>query len=204
VDSGNNRLANVPVTFTIKQGGGSFGGQSSITVTSDSDGRVAATPTLGLQEGNANNLIEANFPSNQGFAASFMASGRAAGNPANTTLSGVVLDNSNVPIPGVTLRSVLKTQLTANSGIIGSAPTAQTNAQGQFTITGTQVGAVKLLVDGSTATKPGSYPSLDYDMVTIAGQTNTVGMPIYLLPLSAANQLCVTASTGGGTLTIPE
>src|SRR5262249_10339535 len=87
---------------------------------------------------------------------------------------------------------------------IGSAPTAQTNAQGQFTITGTQVGAVKLLVDGSTATKPGSYPSLDYDMVTIAGPTNTVGMPIYLLTLNTASQLCVTASTGGGTLTIPE
>jgi len=42
------------------------------------------------------------------------------------------------------------------------------------------------------------------DMVTIAGQDNTVGQSIYLLPLNAANQLCVTATSGGGTLTIPE
>jgi hypothetical protein len=63
---------------------------------------------------------------------------------------------------------------------------------------------VKLLVDGSTAQRPGKYPSLDYDMVTISGQTNTLGMPVYLLPLNPANQLCVTASTGGGTLTMPE
>src|SRR5438874_3038118 len=63
---------------------------------------------------------------------------------------------------------------------------------------------LKLLVDGSTAQRPGSYPSLEYDMVTVSGQNNTVGNSIYLLPLNATNQLCVTATTGGGTLTIPE
>ena len=41
-------------------------------------------------------------------------------------------------------------------------------------------------------------------MVTVAGQSNTVGQPIFLLPLNTANQLCVTETTGGGTLTIPE
>src|SRR5204862_6457300 len=35
-------------------------------------------------------------------------------------------------------------------------------------------------------------------------QPNTVGQPIFLLPLNTSNQLCVTATTGGGTLTIPE
>jgi Glucodextranase, domain B/Peptidase M15 len=204
VDAGNNRLPNVPVSFTMKQGGSSFSGQPSITLNSDSDGRVAATLTLGLQEGNSNNLIEANFPSNQGFPASFTASGRAAGNAANTTITGVVLDNSNAPIPGVTIRAVLTNLLTSNSSIINSVAAVQTNAQGQFSITPAPVGFVKLLVDGSTAQRPGKYPTLDYDMVTIAGQNNTLGMPIYLLPLSATNQLCVTATTGGGTLTIPE
>lgn len=204
VDNGNNRLANVPVTFIVKEGGGSFGGQTTFTVNTDSDGRAAATLRLGLQEGNANNLVEATFPSNTGFAAAFTASGRAPGDPSRTTISGVVLDNSNVPLPGVTIRAVLTNLLTSNSSIIPTVAAVRTDAQGQFSITQAPVGFVKLLVDGSTALRPGKFPTLDYDMVTVAGQNNTVGMPIYLLPLNTGNQLCVTATTGGGTLTIPE
>jgi hypothetical protein len=204
VDDGNNRLPNVPVTFTVKAGGGSFNGQSTFTVNTDSDGRAAATLTLGQQEGNANNLVEADFPSNTSFPASFTASGRAAGDPLKTTISGVVLDNSNVPIPGVTVRAVLTNMLTANSFIVQSLEGVQTNAQGQFTIPQAPVGFVKLLVDGSTAQLPGTFPTLDYDMVTVAGQNNTVGQPIFLLPLNTNNKLCVTATEGGGTLTIPE
>jgi hypothetical protein len=60
------------------------------------------------------------------------------------------------------------------------------------------------LADGSTAQVPGQYPSLEYDLETVAGQNNTVPQPIYLLPLDTTNQLCVTATTGGGTLTIPD
>jgi Glucodextranase, domain B len=204
VDAGNNRLAGVPVTFTVKGGGGSFGGQPIFTVNTDSDGRAAATLTLGLQEGNTNNLVEANFPSNTGFPVSFTASGRAPGDPAKTTISGVVLDNSNVPIPGVTVRAVLTNLLNSNSTIIQSVAAVQTNEQGQFTIPQAPVGFVKLLVDGSTAQRPGTYPTLDYDMVTVAGQANTLAGPIFLLSLNEANKLCVTATTGGGTLTIPE
>lgn len=204
VDGGNNRMANVPVTFTVKSGGGSFAGPQGLTVTTDSDGRAAASLTLGFQEGNGNNLVEANFPLNQGFPAAFTASGRGPGNPANTTISGVVLDNSNVPIPGVTIRAVLSNVLTSNSSIIPMVAAVQTNAQGQFSIAPAPVGFVKLLVDGSTAQRPGAYPTLDYDMVTIAGQNNTLGLPIFLLPLSTVNQRCVTATTGGGTLSIPE
>ena len=204
VDDGNNRLAGVPVTFTVKEGSGNFGGLPNLTVVSDSDGRVAATLTLGVKDGNANNLVEATFPGNQSFPASFTASGRTPNDATKTTISGVVLDNSNVPIPGVTIRAVLTNLLNSNSSIIQSAAAAQTDAQGQFTISQAPVGFVKLLVDGSTALLPGKYPTLDYDMVTVAGQNNTVGLPIYLLPLNLNNQLCVTATTGGGTLTIPE
>lgn len=204
VDNGNNRLGGVPVTFTVKEGGGNFGGQPNTTVVSDSDGRVAATLTLGNQEGNANNLVEATFPSNQSFPVGFTASGRAPGDPSKTTISGVVLDNSNVPIPGVTIRAVLTNLLNSNSSIIQSVASVQTDAQGQFKISPAPVGFVDLMVDGSTASRPGKFPTLDYDIVTVAGQDNTVGLPIYLLPLNPKNELCVTATTGGGTLTIPE
>ncbi len=204
VDDGNNRLAGVPVTFTVKEGGGNFGGQTGVTVVSDSDGRVAATLTLGFQEGDANNLVEADFPSNAGFPVAFTASGRAPGDPAKTTISGVVLDNSNLPIPGVTIRAVLTNQMTSNGQIVGSLPAVQTNAEGQFAIAPAPVGLVKLLVDGSTAQRVGTYPTLDYDLVTVTGQNNTVGAPIFLLPLNVQNQLCVTATTGGGTLAMPD
>lgn len=204
VDDGNNRRGGVPVTFRVVEGGGSFEGESSVTVTSDPDGRVAATLTLGTQEGNANNLVSVTFESNQGYPASFTASGRAPGDPARTTITGVILDNSNIPIPGITVRAVLNEQLSAGAGSVQLATPVQTNAQGQFTIPQAPVGVVELLVDGSTAQPTRTYPSLDYEMVTVAGQNNTVGLPIYLLPIQTANQLCVTATTGGGTLTIPE
>ncbi|HXI40463.1 MAG TPA: Ig-like domain-containing protein, partial [Bryobacteraceae bacterium] len=204
VDAGNNRLPNVPVTFTVAQGGGSFAGQPSFTVNTDSDGRVAAIPTLGNQEGNSNNLISATFPGNQGFPASFTASGRAEGPAANTVISGLVLDNSNQPIPGVTVRAVLTNVVNSNLASVQGASAVQTDPKGQFSITPAPVGLVKLLVDGSTATAPGTFPTLEYDVVTVAGQVNTVGQPIYLLPIKTNNQLCVTMTTGGGTLIIPE
>ncbi|HEX4915824.1 MAG TPA: hypothetical protein VFV51_17820, partial [Vicinamibacterales bacterium] len=204
VDEGNNRLAGVPVIFSILEGGGSFNGQPSITLTSDSDGRVAATPILGMQEGNANNVIAATFTGNTGLPAGFTASGRVAGDPAATTISGVVLDNNNVPIEGVTVRAVLTSLLNANRSIIPTLPAVQTDASGQFTLPQAPVGHAKLLIDGLTAAREGTYPMLEYDMVTVPGQDNTVGQPIYLLPLSTVNRLCVTATSGGGTLTVPE
>ncbi|MEQ1871028.1 MAG: hypothetical protein ABL961_13520, partial [Vicinamibacterales bacterium] len=204
VDGGNNRLGGIPVTFTVRQGGGTFDGAASRTAQTDSDGRVAATLTLGFQEGNANNVVEATFPSNAGLPAAFTASGRAAGNPSDTTISGVVLDNSNAPIQGVTVRGVLTDALHSSLSAVQAAVAVLTNAQGQFVIPQAPVGLVKLLVDGSTAQRPGTYPALEYDIVTVAGHDNTVGQPIYLLPLTTTDQLCVTATTGGGTLTLPE
>lgn len=97
IDSGNNRLAGVPATFTVTQGGGNFNGQTSVTLNTNSDGRVQAVLTLGPDEGFDNNLAQATFPGNSGFPVSFVASGKVAGNPANTKISGVVLDNSDIP-----------------------------------------------------------------------------------------------------------
>jgi hypothetical protein len=202
-DTGYNRLAAAQVTFTVKQGGGSFAGQPTFVTTSDSDGRVMATLTLGPEPGVSNNVVEASFAGNSGAPVAFTASGLAPGPAASTRVSGVVLDNSNNPIPGVTMRL-----LQINQGNNGNVPQqvatpVQTDAQGQFTIQPAPVGIFKLMADGGTAQRPGDWPTIEYDIVTVAGQNNTVGVPIYLPELLSSNRLCVSPTTGG-TLTIPQ
>jgi Glucodextranase, domain B len=202
-DQGHNRIPGVPVTFSVKQGGGNFAGQSSITVNSDGDGRIQAMLTLGPDQGVNNNLVEATFPENTAFPASFTATGRIAGAAEATSITGVVLDNSNQPIPGVTMRLF---QL--NQGASGNLPQqvgkpVQTDAQGQFVIQPAPVGVFKLMADGGTATREGPWPTLEYDLITISGQNNTVGSPIYLPKLIASNVLCV-SETSGGTLSVPQ
>jgi hypothetical protein len=202
-DSGHNRIPGVPVTFTVKQGGGNVNGQPSVTLNSDGDGRVEVLLTLGPDTGINNNLLEATFPGNTGFPAAFTATGRIAGAAADTAITGVVLDNSNQPIPGVTMRLF---QL--NQGPSGNLPQqvgtpVQTDGEGQFSIHPAPVGVFKLMADGGTATRPGVWPTLEYDIITTPGQNNTVGSPIYLPQLNPDNKLCVTAGTGG-TLTVPQ
>jgi len=202
-DAGHNRLANVTVTFQVTQGGGSFNGAPSVTAVTDSDGRALATLTLGPQDGISNNTVEATFPANPGFAAAFVASGHVLGDPAATRITGVVLDNSNNPVPGITLRAYLTNVPAQVSQGIPPNISVQTDLQGQFAIQPAPVGFVKLIADGSTVKRPGSWPNLEYDLVTVAGQNNTLGMPIYLLPLDTTDLLCVSETTGG-TLTLPQ
>lgn len=202
-DSGNNRLPGVKVTFTVKNGGGSFAGKSTFTTTTDSDGRAMAVLTLGPNAGVNNNLVEASFDGMTSYPAAFTASGMAPGPAEQTRISGVVLDNSNNPIPGVTMR-LYQINLGARSNLPTEvARPVQTDAQGQFVMQPVPIGVFKLMADGTTAQRPGSWPTLEYDMITVPGVDNTVGMPIYLPELKTQNRLCVNETTGG-TLTIPD
>jgi Glucodextranase, domain B/Carboxypeptidase regulatory-like domain len=190
VDAGSNRLANVPVTFSVLAGGGSINGQTNITINTDSDGRALVKPRLGPGEGYDNNSFAATVAGvAQG--AVFKATGRAAGPASETVISGVVLDNTNLPIPGVSIR------------IDQTSRSTQSDSRGQFSFTNAPAGYVKLIVDGSTAQRPGTWPMLEFIMYTNPGQNNTVGMPIYLLPIDVTRGIQVTETTGG-TLTIPE
>jgi hypothetical protein len=202
-DLGHNRVPNIPVTFTITQGGGNMAAQPSQTVNTDSSGRAIAVLTLGTQPGNDNNVVQASFPGNSGAPAIFSATAKAPGNPANTSISGVVLDNSNNPIAGVTMRLFLTNQASNNNLPLQIGTPVPTNAKGAFVIPQVPVGFFKLMADGTTAPGPKSYPTLEYDIVTVAGQENTLGMPIYLPALDPVNKLCVDA-THGGTLTLPQ
>lgn len=192
-DAGFNRLEGFPIKFTIKKGQGHFAnGLQEILISSDSDGRAIAYLVLDTEEGVANNVVEARVEGlDPSPVVGFVASGWIAGDPAMTSVSGVVLDNSNVPVAGATLR-ILDTDLSA-----------QTDEQGKFLIGGAPVGTVKLIVDGSTVTRPGSWPDLEFVLTTIAGRENTIRMPIYLLPLDLQNG-AVIDEVRGGVITLPE
>ncbi|GGE88771.1 choice-of-anchor X domain-containing protein [Massilia psychrophila] len=204
-DASNNRLRGIPVAFSVTGGGGGFGTPRSPTLqgVSDSDGGVAATLVMGPDAGVNNNVVEVSFGDNPGYSAAFAATGMVPG-PANLTrISGVVLDNSNQPIPGVTMRLLQITQGNASNIAQEMATPVRTNLQGQFLMQPVPVGIFKLMADGGTAARSGSWPTLDYDMITISGHDNTVGMPVYLPELNPANRVCVNETTGG-TVTIPE
>lgn len=177
-DKGHNPLDNVPVIFKAVEGGGFFtNGLDTISVNTDSDGRATVAFALGSTAGNDSNVMDATFEGNSGPPASFTATGLVPGDPGNTRISGVVLDNSNNPIQNVTMRVEETTR------------EAKTDANGQFVIENVPVGPVHLIADGTTAGIRGviEYPRLMYELTTIAGANNTVGMPIYLLPLDLTN-----------------
>ena len=82
------------------------------------------------------------------------------GDSGQTRISGVVLDNQDRPMPQVTVR------------IEGSTRQAVTNADGQFRIEQAPVGPVHLIVEGSTTTRSGEWPSLGYHLITVPGVDN--------------------------------
>lgn len=197
-DAGFNRLGGVTVDFAVVQGNGHLAnGQQLMAMTTDSDGRAIAALVLDPAEGVANNVVRAAVATlPQGPFAGFTATGRTAGDPAATSISGVVLDNAGKPIPGVTLR-VLTGQST------DTLLTAQADAAGRFQIAGAPAGSVKLVADGTTASRPGPWPDLEFAITTVPGRDNTVNRPIYLLPLDQGNGLTVD-ETHGGTLASPS
>ena len=174
-DRGDNPVAGQEVTVEVLEGGGSVEGGSGATVVTDSDGRAAVTFTLGPEEGFDNNLVEATFPGLAGEPVTFKASGFVLGDPADTRISGVVLDNESVPVPGVTL------------SVRGAPLSTTADGQGQFTLAGVPVGAVVLEADASTTTRPGVWASLDFELDTLPGIDNTLEKPIYILPLDIDN-----------------
>lgn len=76
-----------------------------------------------------------------------------------------MLDNTNQPLAGVTVRAALTNVVNSNLSAVQGAATVQTDEKGQFTIFKAPVGYVKLLVDGATASVAGTFPTLEYDMV---------------------------------------
>jgi hypothetical protein len=183
-DDRGNPVQGVPVTFSVVSGNGLVNNQTQIDVLSNSDGKAHVSWVLGPEEGITNNRVEATFPNNPGLPVTFVASGLIPGNPEDTSFSGIVLSNTEEPIPGVTV------------SILNSPLETQTDDQGQFQLTGIPVGAIHLIADGTTATIPGTWPTLEFEVNTISGRDNTVGMPIYLLPIDIPNAQTVSPTQG--------
>ncbi|GEM_PF-1389699 len=200
-DAGANVVANSEVRFNVLGGGGHFlenGNPSSLTVTTDSDGRASANWVLGGVTGFDRQRVEAVLlnpdpnSSNGGIvSAGFSASAFIAGDPGATTISGLIEDNLGNPLPGVRVRTT-------------AAPVreAVADAQGQFRITEVPVGPVHLEVDGSTALAAGEYPTLSVNAFTVAGIDNPLPAPVYLVALDTANAVMVGAQDTE--LTLPE
>jgi hypothetical protein len=178
-DAGGNPVVNVPVTFTVQSGGGLIGGGTTFVTNSDSDGKAYAVLVLGQQEGINNNAVTASFPGMAGEPASFISSGVVPGPAANTIVSGLVLDDTDAPIPNAT------------ASIQGTNLSALTNAQGQFTIANAPVGDIVLYINGATSTSPYTFPTLSFQMATIPGVNNTLGHPVYLPALDTSNSQVV-------------
>lgn len=181
-DLGANVVAGARVQFDVIAGGGKFlsNDAASVTLQTDSDGRASAQFVLGTLEGVDAQRVQVTLidaPVGDPITAGFTATGFVPADPGLTAVSGVVLDNQDNPIPGVTIR------------IEGSVRQAVSNASGQFKITEAPVGAVHLIVDGSTATVEGEFPSLSYNLVTIAGVDNPLSAPIYMVKLNTQNSI---------------
>ncbi|WP_408609730.1 PKD domain-containing protein [Granulicella tundricola] len=164
-DTYGNPVPGTTITYTSTAGDGTLDHASAVT---DSNGKASATLTLGQQEGVGNYMVAANFTGNTGVAATFAASAYAPGPASATSVSGVVLDNANTPVPNATVR-LLNTNLSTVS-----------DTNGRFSLAGAPVGTVTLSVDGSTSTRTETFPFLSFVLQDLPGQNNTLNKPIYL------------------------
>src|SRR5579864_347757 len=178
-DGNGNAVSGVPVIFKVEQGGGTLEGNQTVTKITDSSGHASVALVLAQEEGVSNNIVSASFTGLTETEALFVASGVVPSSPANTKVSGVVLDDANSPIPNAT------------ASIQGTQLSALTDSNGHFTISNAPVGAITLFIDGSTSTDGEPYPFLEFPMVTVAGQDNTLGTPIFLPDLDTDNSKIV-------------
>jgi len=169
-DARGNPVAGVDVTYQVEEGSGSFSG-GSLVVATDSEGKAAARFRLGPEPGINNNVVSASFEGLAEAPATFVISGLEPGPEEATEVRGLVLDNEDNPVPGVTLH------------ITDTTATTWSNVDGRFILTGVPVGNVHLEVFGASTSRPGTWPQLAFVFNTVSGQTNELGMPIRLLPL---------------------
>lgn len=189
VDADGNPLAGVAVEFRVEEGSGFLDGGVTQTRMTGIDGVARAVFTLGNEEGIGNHVVSATFAGHEGLYATFVQSGIAAGDPAQTTFRGVVLDNAQVPIPGVLVT------------IPGTTVSAVTDNEGRFLLTQVPTGHIHLRINPSDSPRPEVFPPLEFEVVTVAGRENDLGMPILLPAITGSAK--VVGGDEDVTLTMP-
>ena len=178
-DAGANVVEGATIEFKVTRGSGMFAnGEMTYLTTTDSDGRATAELTLGYLLGLDAQRVTAtllNNPNGLVLTAGFSATAFQPDDAGNTSITGVVLDNQDNPLPGITVRVEDSTR----QGI--------TDSEGRFLIEQAPVGPVHLLFDGSTTSVPGEFPTLSFDLVTVSGAENPLPSPVYMVKLDTQN-----------------
>lgn len=187
-DAFGNPVSGVEVTYEAISGSGSFAGERTAIVTTDVEGKAGAVLTLGPQEGSNNNVVETRFAGLEEFPAIFTISALSPGPEEETAVTGIVLDPADAPVPGVTVR------------ILGTDLVTTADEQGRFHLAGVPVGTLVLELDGTTATRPGTWPGLHFELTTVSGRENSLGKPVRLPPVDAEGSRLV---GGAEDVTIP-
>ena len=184
-DANGNPIAGVDVTFTAENDRGRFVDTAGALhdtwrQATDIDGNAVMAfqlsgdlASVGVNSHTITAAIEGQ-PDNK---AMFIATSKRPGAVSETTVTGIVLDNSNNPLPDV--------EVTLSGDHFATLTTA-TDAQGRFGFTEAPVGTVHVGFDGSTTSRAGDWPKLMFEIVTISGVENTVGMPVYIPRLDVA------------------
>ncbi|WP_412972483.1 carboxypeptidase-like regulatory domain-containing protein [Glaciecola sp. MF2-115] len=178
-DDGANVVPGAQVEFKVTAGGGKFSnGEKTIIVTTDSDGRASAELTLGYLAGLDKQRVNARLISSASdnvLTAGFTATAFQPKEAALTRISGIVLDNQDKPLVNATV------------SVDGTNRQTVTDQEGKFLIQQSPVGPVHLLVDGSTVLGDAEFPTLSFNLVTVAGVENPMNGPIYMVQLNTAD-----------------
>lgn len=180
-----NGIAGIPVSFVVREGGGKVNGFDNVVVKTDSTGHADVALLLGATPGT--NTVVASFGGQTGGEAVFIVRGVASGPMgAETTMSGLVLDNARCPIESATVF------VRKEGVVVGTTPTLP---DGRFHLTLPSAGVAELVVDGRTATavngspvQAGAFPELHFAINVVSGMTNDMPMPILLPRLDPANE----------------
>jgi len=187
VHDGCNGVSAVPVVFTSEAGGALVGGQSSAVVYTGLTGHAELPVTLGPMPGR--NEVAVTFSGNPSAEAVFSALGVARDPGSYTLFRGLVLDNSEQPLRGATCTLELEN---------GQVLETTTEVDGTFEISNAGEGTALLHIDGATVFQaggatggvgipPGTYPSLEFEVLLVEGAANSLPGPILLPPLDPDN-----------------
>ncbi|HEY3242237.1 MAG TPA: hypothetical protein VGM03_02710, partial [Phycisphaerae bacterium] len=197
-----NPVADLPIAFIVRAGGGKVNGLDEVTVVTATTGHAGVNFTYGPDTGN--NAVVATFAGNPTTAARFVLHGVKRDPLQPTRLTGIVLDNGEQPLRNATCTLTIPSD--------GINAVALTDIDGQFAFDDLSVsGAAKLRVDGSTVDHVGgangmdvpanSYPAVPFKLVLVPNATNTLPSPA-LLPRLNPNNTRTYSTTQDTELTI--